>query len=237
MTALDVSTDTHLDAVRHPNDGFLEEATLDANHGVRALRGSGTLPPGATVVIAERIPGDEAALVFEDLGPWVGDDPIPASVRAFDATTSDPTGLVELLAARPELTTVVHLRSPYIQAWARSGRPLPIRYVPVQRWTLASELPLHDDPARSLATFVADQLAANPHTPAILTATGAVVWGTRGLLPTLEYAQLVEEGAQVQVLAQPLGGSLPVGPGVLIQQWKMSGLETEARAAGLLSES
>ncbi len=61
--------------------------------------------------------------------------------------------------------------------------------------------------------------------------------GHRGLLPTLEYAQLVEEGAQVQVLAQPLGGSLPVGPGVLIQQWKMSGLETEARAAGLLSES
>jgi L-ribulose-5-phosphate 4-epimerase len=50
----------------------------------------------------------------------------------------------------------------------------------------------------------------------------------------IEYLHLVEEGAQLQILAQPGGGSKPVGPGVLVQQWRMSGLEDEARAAGLL---
>jgi hypothetical protein len=106
----------------------------------------------------------------------------------------------------------------------------------VQRWTLAGVIPIHTGEPRDLAAFILDELIARPQTPAVIDGNGgAVVWGTGGLLATLEYLQLVEEGAQVQVLAQALGGSLPVGPGVLVQQWKMSGLEDQARAEGLLS--
>lgn len=35
---------------------------------------------------------------------------------------------------------------------------------------------------------------------------------------------LVEEGAYFQALAENLGGSQEFGPGVLEQQWKMTGL-------------
>ena len=115
------------------------------------------------------------------------------------------------------------LRAPNVVAWAQSGRVLPIRYVPVQRWTLGRQIPVRTDPAVSLADFVEQVLAEDPHTPAVLDAGGgAVVWGSKGLLRTLEYAQLVEEGAQFQLLAERLGGSRPVGPGVLLQQWRMS---------------
>ena len=49
-----------------------------------------------------------------------------------------------------------------------------------------------------------------------------------GLLATAEYIQILEEGAQFQILAEALGGSQPFGTGVLEQQWKMSGLTDEA---------
>ena len=60
------------------------------------------------------------------------------------------------------------------------------------------------------------------------------MWGKNGLLATAEYIQIIEEGAQFQILAQALGGSQQFGPGVLEQQWKMSGLTDEARKLGLL---
>ncbi|MCU1360501.1 MAG: class aldolase/adducin-like protein [Ilumatobacteraceae bacterium] len=237
MTALDTSNDLGADALHHLNQPFVAEATLDAAHGFQALRDSGTLPPGGSITIVQRIPDAHAAVTFADPGPWNSDAPIEGVVSSFDDVAGDAIGdLVSVLAEHPEITTIAYVRSPYLLAWARSGRPLPIRYVPVQRWTLAAELPIHTGQARELATFIIGELDARPHTPAVLDANGgAVVWGTGGLLATLEYLQLVEEGAQVQVLAQSLGGSLPVGPGVLLQQWKMSGLEDKAREQGLLA--
>lgn len=233
MTALDTPTFT-LDA---DGDAFVAEATLDAAHGFKALRDSGTLPPGGTITLIVRIPGTDAAVTFDDPGPWNSDEPVQAVVASLSDVSADLIGdLQTVLAARPELSTIAYVRSPYLQAWARSGQPLPIRYVPVQRWTLAGVLPIHTGEPRDLAPFVLDELIARPNTPAVIDGNGgAVVWGTGSLLATLEYLQLVEEGAQVQVLAQGLGGSLPVGPGVLIQQWQMSGLEAQARAEGLLS--
>jgi hypothetical protein len=45
---------------------------------------------------------------------------------------------------------------------------------------------------------------------------------------------LLEEGAQLQLLADALGGSRAYGPGVLTQQWKMSGLYEKATELGLV---
>jgi len=83
--------------------------------------------------------------------------------------------------------------------------------------------------------FILERLAESASTPAILEANGgATVWGTRGFVKTIEYAQLLEEGAQFQQLAETLGGSKPFGPGVLEQQFALSGLTEQARAAGRL---
>ncbi len=45
---------------------------------------------------------------------------------------------------------------------------------------------------------------------------------------------LLEEGAQIQLLAELVGGSREYGQGVLHQQWKMSGLTEKAKSLGLL---
>ncbi len=230
MTALDTPT-TARRQIDDDSANFVEEAALDAAHGVRTLRSTGTLPAGSNIEIVERIPGTRLAVRFTSSEPWAGADAALDDLDIIDLAS--PSGLSTVLAGRPELTTIAYVDSPYLAAWAQTGRSLPIRYVPVQRWTLVSELPIHvgDD----LAAFIVAHLSDQPHTPAALDAGGgAAVWGGKGLLATLEYLQVIEEGAQFQILAESLGGSQPVGPGVLAQQWKMSGLEAQARAAGLL---
>jgi L-ribulose-5-phosphate 4-epimerase len=163
-------------------------------------------------------------------------------VLTFDGTVvagpkiiGDPHGFAALLARRPDITTAVHIHSTYLGAWSQTHRPLPINYVPVQRWTLASEIPVYIDRRQPQVDFILERLAENPSTPAILEANGgATVWGTRGFVKTIEYAQLIEEGAQFQLLAEAIGGSKPFGPGVLEQQFALSGLTEQARAAGRL---
>ena len=49
-----------------------------------------------------------------------------------------------------------------------------------------------------------------------------------------EFILLLEEGAQLQLLAEAIGGSRPYGPGVLTQQWTMSKLLDRATALGLV---
>lgn len=224
-------------------EAFVAAAADDARHAFTVLRRTGTLSANGTIVFAERIPGHDAFVVLADPGPWALDATVAPSVYRFDGTRlsgeggGEGFGFGKLLAQRPEITTVAHVHSPYLGAWSQSHRPLPIRYVPVQRWSLATEIPIYIDRTQTQIDFILDRLAENEHTRAILEANGgATVWGSGGLLATAEYIQLVEEGAQFQILAQALGGSQPFGPGVLHQQWTMSGLAEQARALGLLED-
>jgi hypothetical protein len=212
---------------------FVAQATADAEHGFRVLRQTGTLSANGTVAAAERIPGTERYVVLRSPGPWALDPAVEP--RVLDLDGGDDFGFGRLLERRPELSTVVHVHSPYLGAWSQTHRDLPIRYVPVQRWTLGSVIPAYTDRTQAQIDFILERLEEDPHTPAILEANGgATVWGKDGVLPTLEYVQLVEEGAQFQILAEYLGGSKPVGAGVLEQQWRMSGLFKQAQAEGKL---
>lgn len=212
----------------------LTAIVADAEHGFRVLRDTGTISANGTVAVAERLPDTDRYVQLTYPGPWALGQSVEPVVHPIDES-GDGFGFGKLLARHPAITTAVHVHSPYLGAWSQTHKPLPIRYVPVQRWTLASEIPVYVDRTQSQIDFILDRLAENPHTPAILEANGgATVWGTRGLLPTLEYIQLIEEGAQFQTLAEHLGGSKPVGPGVLVQQWNMSGLTDTAKALGLL---
>jgi len=221
---------------------FVAQTKADAEHAFRVLRDTGTLAINGTIQAVERIPNEQLLVGLVQPGPFAADQSIAPVVLTFDGTivagpktVGDPHGFAALLARRPEITTAVHIHSTYLGAWSQTHRPLPIRYVPVQRWTLAAELPVYVDRRQAQVDFILEQLEKDPSIPAILEANGgATVWGTRGFLKTIEYAQLIEEGAQFQLLAESLGGSKPFGPGVLEQQFALSGLTEQARAAGRL---
>jgi len=221
-------------------DAFVAQAQADAEHAIAVLRATGTLTANGTITFAERLPGEDAYVLLASPGPWSQERAVQPRVLPVDATATDEEpdvayGFGRLLALRPELSTVVHLDAPHLGAWAQTQQDLPIRYVPVQRWTLGNTIPAYVDRTQTQIDFILERLDDDPHTPAILEGNGgATIWGREGLLATAEYVQIVEEGAQFQLLAQALGGSQPYGPGVLAQQWAMSGLTAEARRLGLL---
>jgi ribulose-5-phosphate 4-epimerase/fuculose-1-phosphate aldolase len=120
----------------------------------------------------------------------------------------------KLFQTHADITTVSHVHSPYLGAWAQTHRTLPFHYVPVQRYQLARELPVYIDRRQAEVDFILDKIAENPFNLAILEANGgATVWGKQGLRATAEFILLLEEGAQIQLLADALGGSRPYGPG------------------------
>jgi ribulose-5-phosphate 4-epimerase/fuculose-1-phosphate aldolase len=224
-------------------DAFVENARRDAEHVYRVLRATGTLSLNGRIFAAERIPGHDLYVNLADPGPWEPSDaPIEPIVVTLDGRkisgngpVSEGFGFEKIFVERPDITTIVHVHATHLGAWSQTHRPLPIRYVPVQRWTLASELPIYIDRTQTQADFILDRLRDNPNYSAILEANGgATVWSGRGLRKTGEFIQLLEEGTQFQILAQAIGGSQPFGPGVLTQAWKMTGLTDAARAQGLL---
>ena len=89
--------------------------------------------------------------------------------------------------------------------------------------------PAYIDRRQPEADFIVQNLEANPHLPAILEANGgATFWGT-GIIQVAKLILLIEEGAWFQGLAEGLGGSKEFGPGVLEQQWNMTGLWAEGK--------
>lgn len=232
------------DTALHPDvAAFVARTKADAERAFGILRSTGTLAINGTIQAVERVPGERLLVSLVQPGPFAPDQSLHPVVVTFDGVVvgeaygvADPHNFAKLLAQRPEITTAVHIHSTYLGAWSQTHRPLPIRYVPVQRWTLANELPVYVDRRQSQTDFILERLAENASTPAILEANGgATAWGTRGFLATIEYIQLLEEGAQFQLLAEAIGGSKTFGPGVLAQQWKLSNLTEQARAAGLLA--
>jgi L-ribulose-5-phosphate 4-epimerase len=78
-------------------------------------------------------------------------------------------------------------------------------------------------PVRPISS--ASWLSNDPHLPAILEGNGgATFWGD-GIIKTAQYIVLLEEAARLQTLAEAIGGSKEYGPGVLEQQWKLTGLK------------
>jgi L-ribulose-5-phosphate 4-epimerase len=223
---------------------FVEQATAQAEQAFRVFRETGTITANGTVGFVERVPGHpDTVVILNDPGPWADDRSVRPSVATLDGTVLlGPGGaaggalrFAPIFKARAEITTVSHVHTPHLGAWSQTQRTLPITYVPVQRHTLARELPIYIDRRQDEAQFIVEQLTENPHLFAILEANGgSTVWGRQGLQATAEVILLLEEGARLQILAEAIGGSRPFGPGVLAQQWKMGGLTAQAEALGLL---
>lgn len=220
---------------------FIEQVLHEAEQAFTVFRETNTLTAAGTVGFIERVPGRELLVSVNYQGPWDYRKPLQATVSDFAGNLVHGQGkgglgrYTRLFREDAGITTVSHVHTPYLGAWAQTQRSLPFHYVPVQRYQLARELPVYIDRRQDEVDFILERLAENPYTPAILEANGgATVWGRQGLRATAEFILLLEEGAQLQLLAESIGGSRPYGPGVLTQQWNMSKLIDRAHALGLV---
>jgi ribulose-5-phosphate 4-epimerase/fuculose-1-phosphate aldolase len=218
---------------------FVDEVKEQAQLAFDVFRETGTTTANGTVGFIERIPGEDKLVSVNYPGPFNRGRPVQASVTGLDGNVYLGKGggprYNKLFVQHPEITTVSHVHTPHLGAWAQTHRTLPFDYVPVQRFQLARELPVYIDRRQAEVDFILDAIRANPHTPAIIEANGgATVWGKEGLRKTAEFILLLEEGAQLQILAEAIGGSRSFGPGVLAQQWRMSKLYDQAKALNLL---
>ncbi|MGA6106316.1 class II aldolase/adducin family protein [Pseudomonas solani] len=220
---------------------FVDNVVLEAGEAFAVYRETGTITANGTVGFIERVPGQELLVSVNYPGPWNHRKPLQAVVTDFAGNVVFGHGrggagrYTKLFQQHADITTVSHVHSPYLGAWAQTQRSLPFHYVPVQRYQLARELPVYIDRRQQEVDFILERIAENPYTPAILEANGgSTVWGKQGLRATAEFILLLEEGAQLQLLAAAIGGSRAYGPGVLTQQWKMSGLYDKATELGLV---
>lgn len=220
---------------------FVEQTRNHAQLAFNALRETGSLTAFGTVGFVERVPGEDLVVIVNDPGPLRKGEPLVATVAGLDGTIHAGNGgggagrYLKLFNTHPDVTTISHVHSPSLGAWAQTHRTLPIRYVPVQRFQLIREIPIYIDRRQSEVDFILDEIAKNPYATAILEANGgSTVWGKGGLLKTAEFILLLEEGARIQIAAEAVGGSRDFGPGVLRQQWNMSKLIDQARSLSLL---
>ena len=221
--------------------GFINQVLVEAEEAFTVFRETNTITANGTVGFIERVPGEELLVSVNYGGPWNYRKPLTATVTDFAGKVIVGKGkggfgrYTKLFQEHADIPTVSHVHSPYLGAWAQTQRTLPFHYVPVQRYQLARELPVYIDRRQQEVDFILDKIAENPFNLAILEANGgSTVWGKQGLRATAEFILLLEEGAQLQLLADALGGSRPYGPGVLTQQWKMSGLYERATELGLV---
>jgi len=220
---------------------FAAELVEQATRIFRVFRETGTLTANGTVLVSERVPDDDAIVTVINPEPLDVDQTVRSIITSSDGFNySNPerpglAGFSSVLVAVPELTTVVHIHTPYLGAWAQSHRPLPLRYAASQRHTVVRELPSHIDRTTAHHDFIAGVIAEDPELPGVLEANGgATVWGRNGFAETAQLILLLEEGAGLQLHAELLGGSQEFGAGVLAQQWAMTGLTSLAVGRGLL---
>ncbi|HTA93078.1 MAG TPA: class II aldolase/adducin family protein [Polyangiaceae bacterium] len=226
----------------HDIAAFVAKATEEAELAFQVFRETGTITANGTVGFIERIPGENKLVSINYAGPFAGQRALKPAVFGLDGTVYAGEGrgsgsgrYNKIFEQHPHITTVSHVHSPYLGAWAQTHRTLPIRYVPVQRYLLTRELPVYIDRRQPEQEYILERLRIDAHTTAILEANGgSTVWGTAGLRKTAEFIVILEEGARLQHLAEALGGSRDFGPGVLAQQFKMSGLTEQARTLGFL---
>ncbi|CAG0965226.1 hypothetical protein MYXO_00991 [Myxococcaceae bacterium] len=232
---------TNLPVLSPETRAFVDQTVEEAKLAFRVFRETGTTTAQGTVGFVQRVPGEEKLITVNYPGPFNPDKEITATVVGFDGTVylgkngAGAGRYLKLFQQYADVTTISHVHSPHLGAWAQTHRSLPIRYVPVIRFKLFKELPVYIDRRQQEVDFILDRIQENPHTQAILEANGgSTVWGKKGLRELAEYILILEEGARLQILAESIGGSRDLGPGVWKQQWKMGGLYEQGLELGLI---
>lgn len=117
---------------------------------------------------------------------------------------------------RPDLNAALHTHAPYLTAHAIAHRPFRIDY-----WSLAKKagtdtIPVSEWAPRYSPEPVINSLRAHPTAPAVLLRNrGLFAWGREGLIALAKLLNALEEGAEIAVYAQQLGGGQPLPAGAL----------------------
>mgnify|MGYP006391549539 CR=1 FL=1 len=123
---------------------FIDKVLIEAEEAFTVFRETNTITANGTVGFIERVPGEELLVSVNYGGPWNYRKPLQATVTDFDGKVIYGKGkgglgrYTRLFQQHPDVTTVSHVHSPYLGAWAQTHRTLPFHYVPVQRYQLTS---------------------------------------------------------------------------------------------------
>jgi hypothetical protein len=197
-------------------EAFAAETVRVARDGFARLWATGVLAPSATIQINERVPGEDKLVGVVHPNPWRTRTPqVTSAVFGFDATPylGDPGAargarrFAAIFEQHPDVTTVVHVHSPYLGAWAQVHRALP-----VTSGELADalgdtagldELPVYIDRRQTEVDFILEQIARDPRITAIVEANGGgTVWGRTGLAAAVGFIEVLERAARSTALAQ-----------------------------------
>lgn len=117
---------------------------------------------------------------------------------------------------RPELNAAIHTHAPYLTAHAIAHRPFRIDYWSLAKKAGAPEIPVSEWAPRYSPEPVVKSLRAHPRAPAVLLRNrGMFAWGKDGIIELAKLLNALEEGAEIAVYAQLLGGGQPLPEGAL----------------------
>lgn len=218
---------------------FAAGVKRDAEHAFRVLRDTDTTTQFGTVGFVVRVPGHQKLVVVNDPGPWERGQDVEPTVIGLDGTlfSGKQTGsrYNKLFVEHPDINIISHVHTLHVAAWAQTHRTFPLNYVALNRHHLLRELPVYIDRRQPEVDFIIQKVRENPNVFAILEANGGgTVWGRGGVRELTETIILLEESARLQLLAESVGGSRNYGPGVLRQNWKMTGLYDKGKELGLV---
>lgn len=223
---------------------FVEQVRRDTAKASRLLWETRTLSPSQTYQVYQRVPNHDLYVTALYPSPWDSGDgagEVKVSLSGFDGTAyigkpaGGPGRYTRIFQRHPRVTTVIHAHTPSLGSWASAHKPFPIRYVPITRETVVTELPVYIDRRQPEQDFIVERLDETPHLEAVVEANGGSTFWGDGVLKVSRRIVLIEEGATFQLHAQALGGSRTYGPGVLEQQWKMGLVPRDVADAALLA--
>jgi L-ribulose-5-phosphate 4-epimerase len=189
-------------------------ATLFA-HGVMSRTGHGDLSaraPGDHLLLT--IPGRLRGLTAQALAMVSLDGQVVEG--ELDSLKMEIAQLhAQLYRLRPDVGCVIHTHSPHVLAFALANRPLPCRYE-AMRFGQPAEVPVIPWRRRGTPEWIHSIVAGVEQHPG----TNAVILGNHGVLvfgpapaETVTLATVLEEAAEAEIHAEPLGGARPLALG------------------------
>jgi len=161
---------------------------------------------------AVRVPGrdrfvlgdlDRAVLVGFDGGVLEGR--IDASLREVIAVYT------AIFTERPDLDAALHTHSPHLTAYAIAHRPFPIHYWSLAKRAGVDAIPLAEWAPRYSPEPVLDALRRHPDAPAtLLKNRGLFAWGRDGIERLAQLLFNLDEGAEITLWSEVLGGARPL---------------------------
>jgi L-ribulose-5-phosphate 4-epimerase len=136
-------------------------------------------------------------------------DPTSAEIVAMHAVVYEH---------KPDVQAVIHTHSPRASTFALAHEPLPCRYEALLRFGVAEAIPVapwgprgSDESVR----HIADTIQAHPTVMAVLLANhGLLVFG-RDVMASATLVTAMEEAAEMELDAPPIGGAKPFPEGAL----------------------